>query len=33
MGREIDRKVGIEFCTREKGLKDSRYRSQTGKGT
>ena len=34
MGREIDRKVvGIEFCGREKDLKDSRNRSQTGKGT
>lgn len=34
MGREMDRKVmGIEFCAKEKGLKDNRYRLQTGKGT
>lgn len=24
---------GVEFCAKEKGLKDNRYRLQTGKGT
>lgn len=24
---------GLEFCAKEKDLKDSRYRLQTGKGT